>query len=380
MKLLGVTEYRTNYYSVGQTVLVAVMETSDDDRPLVVFARGPFGRTVWSLRDSFTDLRTPEQSTEIVPSTLPNPTPIPLNPIDPMGQSATVSGIGASDFSSSDGELRSVHGGHFSSWTDWTQWAYYLPFHYRAPFQRPRIVDMLVRLGILERRNALNVRHQTDPVHIKAAVKKFDALDDPGVVPVALLHLLPGDTSLNYTPAHFGRMSAAMAQFLADIGEPMEISDSAAQKRGLPNFRQKVPAFPCFDGFAIVLSPAMCTGSVDDFEKLTPPVRIVFNETDFDVNEKVQDGAQFVIVVRPAVGGRYFVRQVAVIPGRISPFAASQLLSANTIAFYVAMLIDMAIASRSVAGIEAKRAEIIGELCKGEAAMEFGPLASEVFA
>jgi hypothetical protein len=123
----------------------------------------------------------------------------------------------------------------------------------------------------------------------------------------------------------------------------------------------------------------LAEGGIDVFNKVTSPITIIFNETDFEINQKFEDVPGIVLIVRPAINGLYFVWQAVMPPEVISPFCGKQLLSAGTLSFYLSMLIEMAIATRVGADIEAKRRAIVAGLCKGPVCPEFGPLASAAF-
>jgi hypothetical protein len=128
------------------------------------------------------------------------------------------------------------------------------------------------------------------------------------------------------------------------------------------------------------MSPALCQGgAIDALQKIAGRIRIIFNETDFEINTKFEGADHYVLIVKPAVNGLYFVWQASHLPDEISPFAAKQLLSARTMAFYMTIVLESAIARRRTANLERQRRDLIAELCPGLASKEFGPLASEVF-
>jgi hypothetical protein len=171
-------------------------------------------------------------------------------------------------------------------------------------------------------------------------------------------------------------MTPLMRDFLRKIGEPMQIAQVAGA-----DLAGAVPVFPCLGGFAAVLSPALLRGpdQVAKFGEIESCVRVVFNETNFEIVEEMSDENVAVLIVKPSINGLYFVWQAKAIPGIVSPFGAKQVLSAKALAFNIAMIIELTATGRGIPSAEQARRGIIAELCQQPVVKELAPTATGEF-
>jgi hypothetical protein len=375
MKAFGISGYVTSYCSVGDSLLLSFLEKADDAAPLVIFARGPFGKSIWAVSG---DLPAGEVSDELKPEELPTPRETPLQPLE-LRRPHSGHLLDDAILNDDSGKLREHR---FSKWLDWSKFGYYYPLDHHWPSQRSRAVDFLTTLGLVDSQNSGDVRvHSADSLTLKSVLDRLDALDSPHVAPILLTHVLPDDSSLTITEESAVRMTPLMRAFMEDIGEPMLITDAAADAHALPRLRTAVPVFPCFGGFAAVLSPAMLKSDnvVADFAKIKGSIRLIFNETNFEMTGSETHGEEAVLIVKPSIEGLYFVWQAQEIAGISSPFSTKQTLSASVLAFYLSMLVEQTVLADVAVDIPAKRKEVIEELCSGPVVRELGPIASGAF-
>jgi hypothetical protein len=378
----GLADFATKYYTVGSSLLVTVLETPNPENPLVLIARGPSGRTVWTVRENAQGaLPDPQLSDEVRPETLPPAAPVAFageKLPDPVPDPIKLS---AADLDARDDALRAIYGPAYQTWLPAEDFGFAHPFNYKAPFQRPRVVDFLAGMGLFQKNNEMHLRAHKMSDKLATVLSKFDAIGNLTVVPIPLCHLLPSDTTLDYTPEHATRMTPLMEQFLKKIAEPIQISDEAAADRRLPAFKSSVPVIPCGDGFAAIISPAMCKdGAGEWLRSQRGTIRIFFDEADFEVKHAITPGPGWVLIIKPAVNGLYYVWQVHDGSSVISPFASKQLLSAKTIAFYIALVLDLAQSDgKSADAVQKERKGLIADLCSETHSQYLGPLSIDAF-
>jgi hypothetical protein len=176
-------------------------------------------------------------------------------------------------------------------------------------------------------------------------------------------------------------MTPLVETFLRDIGEPIALPDEACTARGLPPFRTTIPVFHCVGGFAAVLSPAMCRSpeGLEQLRALPATVRIIFNETNFEIASGVPQGGSAVLIIKPSIPGLYHVWQARGLPGLFSPFGAKQVMTARTIAFGISMLIQLATVDQPARALSQERLNVIAKLCRGDPRKDFGIVAAQVY-
>ena len=132
----------------------------------------------------------------------------------------------------------------FTTWLNWDEFGYYHQYHYSARYQRRRVVDFLVTLGICDTTNKADVRshERTDGL-----LKMIRILDELEIVPIVVNHVLPSDASLDGTKEHENRMTPLMKKFLTDMGESLKIGEQFAEILGLPTFKTNGPCIPSCD-------------------------------------------------------------------------------------------------------------------------------------
>jgi hypothetical protein len=383
IKKLGVKDAIVNYYSIGNVLLVSVIETKAEGAPIYLFARGPFGRTVWEANDSCRgDRASPQLSDEIQKGPLPAPQKLVVDPIQTIDAPLNYPEISRAELEAHDDRLRSVFRKDYSQWLDWDQFAFYCPFDHRGGYNRPRIIDFLATTGLLNPSNSKSVQGHVTNSRLQDLIRQFDQLENPQVVPVLVTHVMSTDTSFDVNAERATRMTPLLTHFLRDIGEPVTVSDSAAAAHGIPALRTTLPMFPCYGGLAAVIVPSMCKGQagVRELAKIRPLIRIIFNETNFEIAAKIPDGPGAVLIVKPSISGLYHVWQARRIPDVLSPFGAKQIMSPRTIAFGMSVLIELSAVSSAPRAIDKERIAVLNELWKDvQVSKEFGLMATQIF-
>jgi hypothetical protein len=378
IQLLGLRNARVRYYTVAAHALVSVIDSVNNDS-IALFARGPYGRTVWLASERHRVCAT-RLSTEIEKQALAPPASPPLDPVET--EACDFARIPDADIADHDERFRAIYRAEFTSWVDWDEFGFFFPFGFRGGRLRPRIADFLATIGLSNGSNSNQVRAQLDGDAVADAVRRLDALETPALMPVLLTHVLASDASLEWGDSHWSRMTPLMQAFLREIGEPLAVPSKVAAACKLPPLRTPVPTFHCQGGLAAVLSPAMCEGSdgVAALQAQTPTVRLIFNETNFEIAAQMPPGPGAVLVVKPSLPGLYHVWLTRGLAGVFSPFAPRQLMCARSIAFGVAMLMQLAAVEHSPRPPSADRLAVISELCRQTpVGKDMGILAPQVY-
>jgi hypothetical protein len=350
-----------HFATVGQQLLLSVVEQTSG--PLFVIARGPFGKAIWQFTDNFTgEAPPPELATVITRTDLPQPVKLVLRPIA-LGIEKTAA-VGESELAAIDRRISEAAGIEFAQWLDWTSLSLTTPFAEPQPHQRPRVVDLLTTLGILNGSNRRGVRIQKREA-VKQTIAEFDALD---VVPICLVpvtHVLSGDTTLEFNEERATRTTALLQQFLRDIGEPMEIPDGKIGK-----LKTSVPIITAGTWFGAIVAPSMAATEEDARaiaeQAETAVITLIFNETGLEYIAGLAKGKQFVFVVRPSGRAFYHIRQVDALGELPSPFTQEQTLSAQTLAFNLGLLVELTAHLNREEAVEnavEMRIILIGQLC-----------------
>jgi hypothetical protein len=296
---------------------------------------------------------------------LPEPQPIELTPVqltaDELQQTPAIE-----EPDVPDEEIRK----EYSTWLDWNLYRLFTSFTEKAPYQRARAVDFLTTMGILDNQNSHWVRVQNSRF-VERTIEEFDALDTTGIALIPITHLLPDDETTDFIPERFTRTTALLEQFLRDLGEPMELSDEVARRHQLPLLKTTVPIIPSVACYGALVAPSMGK-TEDDAKKIAQEVKnslihIIFNETDLQYNPPagVKEN-RFVLVIRPTLKGFYYVWQIHELKEVLSPFAQEQTMSAQTIAFNLAVLLELSLplqVGELVPNIVEKRVRLLGQLC-----------------
>lgn len=378
-----------HYVTVGSNTLIAFIETKECKDPLAFFARGPFGKAAYMLADDYTNGKTPELSDEIQPTALPKAEPIKPIPLELYGeQPANVPYMSQAELVSVDDQLRKVYGDEFSKWTDWDKNAFYVPFNYKAPYQRLRIVDFLTTFGILDIENKNQVRPQMDDAAVKDIIKRFDLLDVAPIIPIPVIHFMAGDEDLKYKPEQATRMTTLMLNFLREIGQPMELSAAASDVYKLPVVNTTVPSIPFLTAFATLFTPGM-GNTADDAAKIhklmdDASIMIIFNESGFALNvPKNENTHQFVLVIKPLIIGLYQVDLVQAPQDVLAPFSHTQVLSAKSLSSYLVLCLELLVGQiqkQICPATPEQRGKLIKEICpRDKKYTELAPLSPGMF-
>ena len=377
-----------HYVTVGSNTLISFIETKECKDPLAFFARGPFGKAAYMIEDDYSNGKAPELSDEIQPTKLPKAEAIKPVPLELYGEEPkNVPYLSQAELTSVDDNLRKVYGEEFSRWTDWDKHAYYVPFNYKAPYQRLRIVDFLTTFGILDIENKNVVRPQVDVAAVDAVKKKFDQADNAPIVPIPIIHFMAGDLDLEYKQEK-ARMTPLLLSFLKEIGEPIELSAEASEFYKLPAVNTTVPTVPFLTAFATFFTPGM-GATPHDSEKIhnlqkDAPIKIIFNESGFELNIPKDDKASsFLIVVKPLFSGLYQVDIVNSPPDILSPFTYTQVLNAKSLSINLTLALELLIhdiQKQICPSTPDARGKIIRELCpKDKKYPELAALAPGMF-
>ncbi|KAH0794357.1 hypothetical protein GPJ56_001650 [Histomonas meleagridis] len=376
-----------NYYTIGQSLLISFIENKDNVNQYVIFARGPFGKSIWTLNDDYqSDLATPKISTiTSTNTTKESNNEININNIlekigDPI-QMFEYDKMDPNEIKDLSNLIHKKYEELAKSKIDWEKFGEYYPFNYHGPQQRYKVIDFLTTLGMFEHNNKYDIRQQNNLELVKKAISDFDNNSITSLIPLQIIHLLPSDNDIGYKDEHVKRMTPLMLKFLNSIGEKIMISDEAAKKREFPLMKCPVPALLCSSGFIAFISPALTNdqNAIEKIEKLNAPIKIVFNETNFRINYTKSEGDEAVIIViKPNELGMYSVTEVAGNKEILSPFALEQTMSIETLAFYISYYVESMEKLNNKNKIRERRAAF-AELCKKHSNPELGLLSSRMF-
>jgi len=387
MKELGLdTKY---YFTIGRDLLVCFMETKDGQGPMAIFARGPFGKSVWKVQDDYIGSRPlPQRSDDCEPCPLPKAVNLPIYPLELRGENFPEAPIvSLQELQGFDEDMRKKFGEDFSTWLNWDVYGNYIPFGHREPYHRPRVADFLVTMGLVDAHNKLNVQAHKETPELKAAIEKFDKVDNISVKPIIVTLHLPSDKQLETPP---DRMTPLLQTFLREIGEPIDFE----LKEDFPKMRTTVPVITTLNSFTVVLTPAM--GADEEARKTIQDsaenslIRIIFNESGFELNMKElnEEAKEFsdrqtVLIIEPLGNSLYKVHQIHTYHEIVSPFGPVQTLSAKTLAFNLSIVMQMtnSLASKKafVNSVKARKSAISDICPESNGLPEFGGIISEQF-
>ena len=384
IKKLGLTDTVISYYSIGYSLLVSFIEKEDGSGPMVVFARGAFGRSVWVVEQDYQGTRpTPQLSTQIQKENLPDIHTLKPTGLERRGDKVSVFDyLNMAELEAKDKDMQDKFVKDFTTWLNWDEFGYYYPHNYSAPYQRRRVVDFLVTLGICDTTNKADVRSHERSDGLLKMIRKLDELEKPEIVPIVVKHVLPTDASLDGTKEHENRMTPLMKKFLTEIGESLKIGEQSSKIRGLPTFKTNVPSIPFCDGWAVCVSSAMVADAdpcriVDAIET---PITIIFNETDFDLKQSFEDTeSHIVLVVKPCSNNLYRVTRANKVTELLTPFASKQAMTIDEISFNIGMYVEMTSSFRKHENILRSKRSLVSEICKDKARRDFGQTAGGIF-
>ena len=306
-------------------------------------SRGPHGKAIFVVGENLrlqssdpqlTDTIPPEQLAPVEQQKTAEP---PITEVDDLGLVQAISDIDADDQA-----MRTRFASSFNEWLDISKLTYVPSLVENAAHQRPRVVDFITKMGYLIGNNVYSLHTFTNKDAVIEAIKQIDMIDSAFFTPVVITHVLPTDRSLNILNLS-QRMTPHMSKFLHEIAEPMTISDSIAEASGLPLLKSSVPCIPLVRGYIAYLSAALVKDESEalKLKDVESHVRIIFNETDYDIKLDCEKKPSYLLlVVRPKGDGLYHVTQVQVPPTIYSSFSNEQVLTANTIAFNIATCIE----------------------------------------
>ncbi|KAH0791718.1 hypothetical protein GPJ56_004404 [Histomonas meleagridis] len=363
-----------NYYTVQEKLLVSFIEKSDGTGPLVVFARGSFGKTIWIVSDNIKSTSPePKLANDIVKTALPQPPQIDVKPIQLQGTPIEdISKVNLNELKAEDDKLLQKFGKEYQTWLEWDYFGFYPNFNQPIVAKRPKVIDFLTTIGILDSNNSLSVRLQLNKEHVLSVIKRFDELEKLNVNVIPVLHVTCEDDALLFKPAHHKRVSQLLQQFMREISEPMVVSDTAAKDHKLPPLRTTVPIIPSSNSVSALVCPSMAKaedGAKTIFNMARESViHIIFNETDFDlkISKDYLKSDQMVLIIKPTLNGLYHVKKLSNFKDMLTPFGEQQTMTAEGIAFGLSICGDAIVPLMSVKEFNDacnKRLELIRELC-----------------
>lgn len=388
IKQLGIKDYVINYYTIGRSLLVSFIESKDGDS--VIFSRGPFGKSIWRLTQKFRENgQDPKLSDEILPQDLPEPKNVEKSIISLHGEKVKlIDSISDSELSSIQNKYLEIHSKEYCKWIDWNNYSkFFIPWQYKGEKQRALINDFLNGMGLFEIGNKLDVRIQSDMKEVNNSIAEFEKFENPVLFPIEIVHVMPEDKDLEYNSNHFNRMTPLMLKFLNEIGESFSISKNDSQLIKWPNLKSPIPVFPCLDGYGAFILPSLCDDqeAIKKIEDLKAPIRIFFNNTDFQLNDKhiqksiEKSNALLVLIVKPRIDGVYYVQQVKGEFSKVSPFSYGQVLSAKTLSFYLSLSLELMNYDGYTSNAIKDRRNAFNNLCKSSARTDISMISPEEF-
>jgi hypothetical protein len=341
--LVGLKEHSTRFFSVQHNILVSFIENNDGTGPLILMSRGPHGKAIFIVEENLRHgSEDPQLASVVQPEALPpiekvKATDSPIDEVDDLGLVETIKDIDADDQA-----IRTRFASTFDEWLDISKLSYVPNLIEKQPFKRPRVIDFVTKMGYLIGNDSYSLRtfNNIDAVH--EAIRQIDMIDSAFFTPVVITHVLPTDRSLNVINSS-QRMTPLMSKFLHEIAEPMSISDAVAEASGLPLLKSSVPCVPLARGYIAYISAALTKdeSQASKLKEVEPLVKIIFNETDYDIKlECEKKPSHLLLVIRPKGDGLYHVAQVQVPSSIYTSFSDEQVLTANTIAFNITTCIE----------------------------------------
>ena len=342
-QMLGLKDYKTRYFSVLHQILISFIENNDGSGPLVLISRGHHGKAIFIVEE---DLKSGSSDVQIADVIKPEPLPKtgPLQKQEPLITSVDDLNLVPviPDLEADDEQFRTRFAASFDEWLDISKLSYVPSLTERQPYKRPRVIDFITKMGLLMGNDTFNLRIFNDVPSVEAAIKSIDALDNAFFTPVVITHILPTDKSLNVMGLS-QRMTPLMSKFLHEIAEPMQINEECAEASHLPKLRSSLPCIPLTRGHIAFISAALVKDEIEStkLKELESYVRIIFNETDFDLKiEAEKKPKDMLLIVRPKSHGLYHVTQIQVPADMYSTFADEQILTAKSLAFNITACIE----------------------------------------
>jgi len=349
-----------HYFTIDNSILVTFIESKSNPNQCVFISRGPFGKSIWVIEELFIAPKAPSLSNTI--------SPVPLSPIiheDHSGDSQQPFAESFVEFQKQDILLSSSLEATYSKWLDWEKLRLSEVFNTNHEYQRARVIDFLLGLGIVDVNNTLKVCPQQNIAEIQKVITTFDSLDELSIIPIPVIHILSCDSKIEFSETMHSRMTESFHSFMSSIGEPFEIQKGT---NNIPGLRSSVPLIPGSIGFGAIISPSMAhdiDGARLIFETSSrSPICIIYNESNYDLCLP-PTGSQQVIVIRPLDSLTYYVSEPNPIPGQMSPFTSGQVLMSKNISFNLALCFEQKFLSMSPSFYEDiyfKRKETLNQL------------------
>lgn len=355
-KMVGCRRY---YFTISNSLLITFLEMPNGTPPIIVLVRGPFGRIAWLIQDNFKADQEAILSTQLKPMDLKAPEPSQTEPYESAETSDSALGIPKieiSGYSESDKALNDKFVSIFTKWLSINDYGFMEKFGKENPYLRPRVVDFLLTLGILDTTNKLKVIAQRERHDVTKIIKAFDKLDSIPKVPVQISHITLNDKELPNGPI---RNSEKMAQFMSNLGETMKIDG------------KYIVTMPISAGYAKFVD------SENDFS-----VRLVFNESGYDF--VVPSQRKQLVTIAPIGNGFYRVGEKSPSREGVSPFSKGFefIVSMKTLRFMLAANIDSCvkyIGKFEVYEVCSKRREIFKSLTDAKAQDDLAALSTLEF-
>ena len=170
---------------------------------------------------------------------------------------------------------------------------------------------------------------------------------------------------------------------MRQVSEPFLISEDASKTHHIPSINTPVPMIQGSYSVATLMSPSMGSTEKDaqniyDFIN-TSSIIIIFNETDFELNinsDFIKEN-QVLLIIKPTLDGLYYVKEMDKLNSINIPFTKQQMISAQTIGFYISICLDGLISTKQeINDICTKRLDLINTLCKDPPIQELSMIAT----
>lgn len=336
------------YVTIGSSTLICFFQKEER---MVILSRGPSGKTVWEVSDeSKSQASMLRQCRLTIDDELPPPP-------DPELIRESVLGIGMSTSSLQSQRInmtemdfvtpkeifleeinntKNSYIKEFQTLMNWDRCSIKSNISGSFEQMRPRFVDFLLTMGLVDEANRLSVRLQPENDVLYECIDNYDRLETCPIHPAYIAHILPGDKTINISDYHYTRMTNVFKHFLSSVGQHIDVSNT-----DLPETKSPIPCIPFSCGFVALVAPALCNEKVktDDNSFLY----IIFNESTHEISSdlEIEVNAKHIIVIRPIYKDLYIVNELASRKHFISPFINEKILDIESLSFLISLLADL---------------------------------------